>query len=49
MNYLLGFVNEQLSDDYVYCDPPYLITCASYNEQERLEFANERIEKIKNE
>lgn len=21
-------------DDFVYCDPPYLITCASYNEQD---------------
>lgn len=21
-------------DDFVYCDPPYLITCATYNEQD---------------
>ena len=27
-------INELKHGDYVYCDPPYLITCASYNEQD---------------
>jgi len=26
-------INKLTSDDFVYCDPPYLITCASYNER----------------
>lgn len=26
-------INELCKDDFVYADPPYLITCASYNEQ----------------
>lgn len=26
-------VSSLKSDDFVYCDPPYLITCATYNEQ----------------
>ena len=26
-------INNLTSDDFVYCDPPYLITCASYNER----------------
>lgn len=26
-------INKLNSDDLVYCDPPYLLTCASYNEQ----------------
>lgn len=26
--------NDLNEGDYVYCDPPYLITCASYNEQD---------------
>lgn len=34
---------EKLSkDDFVYCDPPYLITCASYNEQDGWNEKNER-------
>lgn len=27
-------VNKMSKDDFVYCDPPYLITCATYNEQD---------------
>lgn len=27
-------INKLTSNDFVYCDPPYLITCASYNEQD---------------
>lgn len=27
-------IDKLTSDDFVYCDPPYLITCASYNEQD---------------
>ena len=27
-------VDKLSEDDFVYCDPPYLITCASYNEQD---------------
>lgn len=27
-------VNKLKQNDFVYCDPPYLITCASYNEQD---------------
>lgn len=27
-------IEELSSNDFVYCDPPYLITCASYNEQD---------------
>lgn len=27
-------VNKLTSNDFVYCDPPYLITCATYNENE---------------
>lgn len=26
-------INKLTSQDFVYCDPPYLITCANYNEQ----------------
>lgn len=26
-------IEDLNSEDFVYCDPPYLITCASYNEQ----------------
>lgn len=34
---------EKLSkDDFVYCDPPYLITCASYNERDGWNEKNER-------
>lgn len=29
-------------EDFVYCDPPYLITCASYNEQDGWTEKNER-------
>ena len=27
-------IEKLKEDDFVYCDPPYLITCASYNEKE---------------
>lgn len=27
-------IEKLKEDDFVYCDPPYLITCASYNEQD---------------
>ena len=27
-------VEKLSSNDFIYCDPPYLITCASYNEQD---------------
>ena len=27
-------ISELGNNDFVYCDPPYLITCASYNEQD---------------
>ena len=27
-------INSLTEDDFVYLDPPYLITCASYNEQD---------------
>lgn len=27
-------VEKMTKDDFIYCDPPYLITCASYNEQD---------------
>jgi len=27
-------VNKLTSNDFVYCDPPYLITCATYNEKD---------------
>ena len=27
-------VNKLGNDDFVYCDPPYLITCATYNEKD---------------
>lgn len=27
-------IDNLKSDDYVYCDPPYLITCATYNEKD---------------
>lgn len=27
-------INHLKSNDFVYCDPPYLISCASYNEQD---------------
>lgn len=29
-------------DDFVYCDPPYLVTCASYNEQDGWNETKER-------
>lgn len=35
-------INELTNSDFVYIDPPYLITCATYNEQGRW---NENIEK----
>lgn len=44
--------NEIKDDDFVYCDPPYLITCADYNENwtekddidlfEKLDYINEK-------
>ena len=27
-------IDKLTSDDFVYCDPPYLITCATYNEKD---------------
>lgn len=27
-------LNKLSENDFVYCDPPYLITCATYNEQD---------------
>ena len=42
-NINISFINEDFRDvkmdnlnnnDFVYCDPPYLISCASYNEQD---------------
>lgn len=27
-------INNLNKDDFIYCDPPYLITCASYNEKD---------------
>lgn len=27
-------LNDLNSQDFIYCDPPYLVTCASYNEQD---------------
>lgn len=42
-NINISFTNEDFRDlkmeslnsnDFVYCDPPYLISCASYNEQD---------------
>lgn len=27
-------IDKLCSDDFVYCDPPYLITCATYNEKD---------------
>lgn len=27
-------IDKLCSDDFIYCDPPYLITCATYNEKE---------------
>lgn len=47
----ISFTNEDFSDfdfsklasdDLVYCDPPYLITCASYNEQDGWNETKER-------
>jgi len=35
-------VDKLSKDDYVYCDPPYLITCASYNEQDGWNETQER-------
>ena len=29
-------------NDFVYCDPPYLVTCASYNEQDGWNETKER-------
>lgn len=35
-------IDKLSKDDYVYCDPPYLITCASYNEQDGWNETQER-------
>lgn len=35
----LGKLNE---NDFIYCDPPYLITCATYNEKDGWNEENER-------
>ena len=35
-------INSLTSGDFVYVDPPYLITCAAYNEQGRWTEADER-------
>ena len=35
-------LDKLTTDDFVYCDPPYLITCASYNEQDGWNETNER-------
>lgn len=47
----IGFTNEDFKDlnvdiltkdDLVYCDPPYLVTCASYNESDGWNETHER-------
>jgi DNA adenine methylase len=35
-------INKLSSNDLVYCDPPYLVTCASYNEQDGWNETHER-------
>ena len=35
-------IEKLKEDDFVYCDPPYLITCASYNEQDGWNETKER-------
>lgn len=35
-------INKLNSDDFVYCDPPYLVTCASYNESDGWNETKER-------
>lgn len=35
-------IDKLTSDDLVYCDPPYLITCASYNEKDGWNERHER-------
>ena len=35
-------VKKLTKDDFVYCDPPYLITCATYNEKDGWNEAKER-------
>lgn len=35
-------INKLTENDLVYCDPPYLITCASYNEQDGWNITKEK-------
>ena len=42
LNFLLLKPEKLTENDFVYCDPPYLITCATYNEQDGW---NETLEK----
>lgn len=41
-DFLCISLDKLKTDDLVYCDPPYLITCASYNEQEGWNETKER-------
>ena len=34
-------INDLKDNDFIYCDPPYLITMASYNENNRWNVGNE--------